>query len=168
MTNRSHDIFLQNFRIFLDKSEVNKIDLNGKLGNVNQLIKNNLKFINTWAVYWQLYLFKNNKLSVSPFKSQIFHSGFDELSTHSYVYEIKQSTLQDNKIHTRNIQKDTAVYEKLLLLSYDKKSKMNIKNITFLHVYQTLITKLYKMFVMTFIGRFKLRVKDKNILSAFV
>ena len=45
---------------------------------------------------------------------------------------------------------------------------MNIKNITFLHVYQTLITKLYKMFVMTFIGRFKLRVKDKNILSAFV
>ena len=57
---------------------------------------------------------------------------------------------------------------KLLLLSYDKKSKMNIKNITFLHVYQTLITKLYKMFVMTFIGRFKLRVKDKNILSTFV
>ena len=45
---------------------------------------------------------------------------------------------------------------------------MNIKNITFLHVYQTLITKLYKMFVMTFIGRFKLRVKDKNILGCFL
>ena len=160
--------FLNQDFVDLDKSEVNKIDLNGKLGNVNQLIKNNLNFINTWAVYWQLYLFKNNKLSVSPFKSQIFHSGFDELSTHSYVYEIKQSTLQDNKIDTRNIQKDTAVYKKLLLLSYDEKSKMNIKNITFLHVYQTLITKLYKIFVMTFVGGFKLRVKDKNILSAFV
>ena len=80
--------FLNQDFVDLDKSEVNKIDLNGKLGNVNQLIKNNLKFINM-AVYWQLYLFKNNKLSVSPFKSQIFHSGFDELSTHSYVYEIK-------------------------------------------------------------------------------
>ena len=160
--------FLNQDFVNLDKSEVNKIDLDGNLNNVNQLIKNNLNFINTWAVYWQLYLFKNNKLSISPFTSQTFHGGIDDLSTHSFVYEIKQSTLQNNKIDSRNIQKDTTVYEKLLSLSYDKKSKMNIKNITFLHIYQTLVTKLYKMFLMTFIGRFKLRVKDKNILSAFV
>ena len=42
--------FLNQDFVDLNKSEVNKIDLNGKLGNVNQLIKNNLKFINTWAV----------------------------------------------------------------------------------------------------------------------
>lgn len=160
--------FLNQDFVNLDKSEVTKIDLNGNVNNVNQLIKNNLNFINTWAVYWQLYLFKNNKLSISPSISQTFHGGIDDLSTHNFVYEVKQSTLQNNKIDSRNIQKDTTVYEKLLSLSYDKKSKMNIKNITFIHVYQTLVTKLYKILVITFIGRYKLKVKDKNILSAFV
>lgn len=160
--------FLNQDFIFLNKNEIKKLDLKGNLNNVDQLIKNNLKFINTWAVYWQLFLFKKNKLSIAPLISQIFHGGFDELSTHNYVYEIKQSNLQNNKIDSENIQKDSAVYDNLLEYSFVEKPKLNYKNITFSHALQTILTKMYYLFQIKTRGKIKVNIKDIDILNTFV
>ena len=160
--------FLNQDFIHLNINEIRKLDLKGNLNNANQLIKNNLKIINTWAVYWQLFLFKKNKISISPLESQILQNGFDELSTHNFVYEIKQTEFQNNKIDSEKILKDSAIYDNLLESSFVEKPKLNYKNITISHALQTILTKVYYLFQIKTRGKIKVKIKDIDVLNTFI
>ena len=88
----------QNSNFFLrkfSKEDINNFNLNGKINNWSQIIKNRKKIINTWAIFWSATIFYNKAFCLNPVISYTKNVGFNKYSTHT-----KKSIPQLNTLNT--------------------------------------------------------------------
>ena len=104
---------------------LHNFDPKNKLGYKKQLVYNKKKIIKTWAIYWALLIFLNDKLCLNPVFSFTKNIGFDASGIHSgksKSYDNLQScgtypiTLPDNITIDKEYTK--AFEDALLKLSY--------------------------------------------------
>lgn len=76
-----------------DKKIVNKFNFDGyDKSNTIQLLRNEEKKIETWAIFWYQEIFQNNGLCLNPNKSLVKNNGFDgsgENKSKSNFYNVK-------------------------------------------------------------------------------
>ena len=65
-----------------NKDRIYKFNQNGTIDSYKQIVDNNNKKKNTWAIFWTAQIFKNNALCISPHKSLVKSNGFDTFSSH--------------------------------------------------------------------------------------
>ena len=66
-----------------NKEDIYKFNLDGTYDFWGQVLANQSKTINTWAIYWYATIFKNQGLCVNPTKSFTKNIGFDKYGTHT-------------------------------------------------------------------------------------
>ncbi len=65
-----------------DRKMINAFDLNNSGVFWSQVLNNQRKRINTWAIFWYATIFKNNGLCLNPSTSYVDNVGFDGSGTH--------------------------------------------------------------------------------------
>tara|TARA_B100000795_G_C22722830_1_gene408199 strand:- start:120 stop:1016 length:897 start_codon:yes stop_codon:yes gene_type:complete len=112
------------------KTEINKLDQNGIYNNWSQVLRNKHNQINTWAVFWNITIFKKNGLCLNPINSLVINKGDDQYSTHTIKNSehLKLQKLSNIKIKNYPIK----VEENILIKKYLQKkySKGLIAKIT--------------------------------------
>jgi hypothetical protein len=80
------------------KEEIKRFNLDGYNNNLwKQLLLNQKKKINTWAIFWYIVIFRNNGLCLNPTKSFVKNIGFDGSGVHTHDFRYK-----DNKFLNQN------------------------------------------------------------------
>lgn len=64
-----------------NKSKIEKFNLDNSYNFWSQVIRNEKKIINTWAIFWYATIFVNKGLSINPVISQVRNIGNDSYST---------------------------------------------------------------------------------------
>lgn len=64
-----------------NRTKIREFDQYGVYNNWSQIIRNQKKKINTWAVFWNATIFENKGLCLNPTKSLVLNNGLDSLST---------------------------------------------------------------------------------------
>ena len=61
----------------------------------SQLIRNDKKEINTWAIYWSQYIFLSRGLCLNPHNSLVVNTGNDEAAEHGINLEMYNSEINN-------------------------------------------------------------------------
>ncbi len=64
-----------------NKTKIKEFDQYGVYNNWSQIVRNQKKIINTWAVFWNATIFENKGLCLNPVKSLVLNNGLDAYST---------------------------------------------------------------------------------------
>lgn len=90
----------KNFYIDVKKNFKRKFEyLN--LGSYLGLLLNFKRKANTWAVYWYYTIFKNRGLTITPYKTLVFNSGFDLKSTNTKINYYNMPKILKKKINSK-------------------------------------------------------------------
>ena len=89
------------------------------IGSYLSLLLNYKGKINTWAVYWYYCIFKNNGLTITPFKTLVINKGFDIKSTNTKINYFKKSRIIKKTINNE-LQKIEPILDKILLSKINK------------------------------------------------
>ena len=65
------------------------------------LLLNFKKKVNTWAVYWYYTIFKNNGLTITPYKTLVINSGSDFKSTNTKINYYSKLKIKKKKINLK-------------------------------------------------------------------
>ena len=68
-------------------------------GSCLSLLLNYKGKINTWAVYWYYTIFKNNGMTITPFKTLVVNTGFDFKSTNTKINYYSKSIIKQKTIN---------------------------------------------------------------------
>ncbi len=71
------------------------------LGSYLGLLLNFKRKANTWAVYWYYTIFKNRGLTITPYKTLVFNSGFDLKSTNTKINYYNMPKILKKKINSK-------------------------------------------------------------------
>lgn len=118
---KNPNFFLKNFT----EKDIQKFDLEGRLNNWSQLIKNKKKIITTWAIFWNATIFYNKSYCLNPVLSYTKNIGFDSNSTHTKksLPQLKRLNTSVKMKFTTNQKKDIFFINKVKsYLSYENKS----------------------------------------------
>ena len=55
--------------------------------------------IDTWAVYWYYFIYKNRGLTITPFKTLVINTGFDIKSTNTKINYYRKSSIKKKTIN---------------------------------------------------------------------
>ncbi len=69
------------------------------VGSYLNLLLNYKGKINTWAVYWYYTIFKNNGMTITPFKTLVVNTGFDLKSTNTKINYYSKSIIKKKTIN---------------------------------------------------------------------
>ena len=90
----------KNFYIDVKKNFKRKFEyLN--LGSYLGLLLNFKRKANTWAVYWYYTIFKNRGLTITPYKTLVFNSGFDLKSNNTKINYYNMPKILKKKINSK-------------------------------------------------------------------
>ncbi len=105
------NFFIRNF----SNKQIYHFNLEGKINNWSQLIRNYEKKLDTWAIFWNATIFWNKALCLNPITSYVKNIGFDKDSTNTSSYIAQSKNLNLNKrINFPNNQKiDKFVIKKI-------------------------------------------------------
>ena len=121
------NFFIKNY----SKKQINNFNLDGRINNWSQLIRNHEKKIDTWAIFWNATIFWNNALCLNPVKSYVKNIGFNKDSTNTAEYLAQSKKLNSNiKINFPKKQKsDKFIIKKIKSHLFLRKKINIIKNL---------------------------------------
>ena len=95
---KHYEINIEKTLTQFSNEEIKRFNLDGYNNNLwKQLLLNQKKKINSWAIFWYIVIFKNNGLCLNPTKSFVKNIGFDGSGVHTHDFSYK-----DNKVLNRN------------------------------------------------------------------
>ena len=93
--------------------ELRKFNRNDRCNYFGQLIQNQFKIKNTWAIVWQLYIFRNRGVVVSPTKSYVRNDGNDNSGENCKI---------DKELQLQEYVTDEETHEKILKFQVNRPS----------------------------------------------
>jgi hypothetical protein len=110
----------------MSRYDIYKFNLDGTSDFWSQVIANENKNINTWAIYWYATIFQQKGLCLNPTQTYVDNIGCDSSGTHckvrSYQDNVKYS---DKVVYTKYIQENQYYVEKVKKLLLPPLIKMN-------------------------------------------
>lgn len=123
--------FLKTESIIISKEQSLEINFNGNLNNLEQMIKNEVGLVKTWAVYWQVYIFLNNLMCLSPYKSLTLNTGLERDSSSDFILKITQNLEIDQFIDINQLSDNKDLFDNALNIYLNElEKKINFKKIT--------------------------------------
>ena len=124
----------------LSKEQIFQFDLEGKLNNWSQLVRNYEKKLNTWAIFWGATIFWNKALCINPIRSYVKNIGINTNSTHTLNF-IAQTDKLNEKIKInfpKRLKNNISIMNKI-------KSHLFLRNK--IDIFNNLINKTLNIFV---------------------
>tara|TARA_Y100000741_G_C17986998_1_gene450390 strand:- start:106 stop:471 length:366 start_codon:yes stop_codon:yes gene_type:complete len=81
----------------LDKKKIKKFNLDDSYNFWSQVIRNNNKKINTWAIFWYATIFENKGLCLYPKDSLVINLGNDRFAVNT-----QKNSIVNNKNFKKN------------------------------------------------------------------
>ena len=82
-----------------EEEEINRFNFDGFIrNNYQQIVLNEEKKINTWAIFWYQTIFLNSGLCLMPNKSLVYNAGFDGTGINTSEQKYKLQKLSDTEI----------------------------------------------------------------------
>ncbi len=99
----------------------------------SQLIRNQNKTLNTWAIFWFQHIFLSKGLCVNPYKSLVQNTGEDSEGVHGIDFKLYNSKINNNKVYKfpTKLKFNTLNKLRIILFYITKRFKKNLKKITF-------------------------------------
>ena len=108
------------------KEMIKEFNLDNNLNFFSQILRNNSKKINTWAIFWYAVIFENNKLCLNPVSTLSENQGIGKDSTHTKsVEKIYQSKINLQKKKKKISYPKKICEDKEILKQIKKKIKIN-------------------------------------------
>ena len=83
----------------IKEEEINRFNFDGFIrNNYQQIVLNEEKKINTWAIFWYQTIFLNSGLCLMPNKSLVYNAGFDGTGINTSEQKYKLQKLSDTEI----------------------------------------------------------------------
>ncbi|MBN4866508.1 MULTISPECIES: hypothetical protein [Providencia] len=82
-----------------EKNKIKKFNLDGHYNFWAQVIQNNNKKIDTWAIFWYATIFENSGLCLNPIRSLVYNNGNDGSGENCSDKDIYKNSLSNNHIN---------------------------------------------------------------------
>ena len=86
------NFFVKNF----SNRQIHLFNLEGKINNWSQLIRNYEKKLDTWAIFWNATIFWNKALCLNPIQSHVKNIGLNKNSTNTADYVAQSKKLNSD------------------------------------------------------------------------
>ena len=123
-----------------NKDKIFRFNFDNSINFFSQIVRNQNKDINTWAIFWYAVIFIKNGLCLNPVKSLVKNTGIGNSAT-----------------HTRSIEK---IFNSKLNISNIKKYKLPKKIDENKFVYNLIVANFFKMKKLNLLNKFLIKAKN--------
>ena len=103
----------------IKKEDINKFNFDGFIrNNYQQIVLNEEKKINTWAIFWYQTIFINSGLCLMPNKSLVYNAGFDGSGINTSKQEYKLQKLNNSRIIKYPTKVEESKFNKIAMKYY--------------------------------------------------